>query len=228
MIHARRLTPQRIFVMKFCVYLYPGMEPIDLATFGVLSMAKRIEPSIEISTLAAQAGAVTLTNGLKVIADHGFADAPDYDVLIVGGGPGWVEEAENPATLAYLRATSQQCQMVSVCTGGMILAAAGVLDGLPATTKSETVPPEVPPLQIMRERHPAIRVERASTVDAGRVITGGGVTLCIDTMLYLLGKYFSAHVAAETARTLEYARAWAANRAALPSVGHGEAPPKLQ
>jgi transcriptional regulator GlxA family with amidase domain len=204
--------------MKFCVYLYPGMEPIDLATFGVLSMAQRIEPSIAISTLAAKAGAVTLANDLKVVADHGFANPPDYDVLIVGGGPGWVEEAKRPATLAFLRATAQQRDMVSVCTGGMILAAAGVLDGLPATTKSATVPPEVSPLDVMRKRHPAIRVERASLVDSGRVITGGGVTLCIDTMLYLLGKYFGERVAVETARTIEYTRAWDANRAALPVV----------
>jgi transcriptional regulator GlxA family with amidase domain len=207
--------------MKFCVYLYPGMEPIDLATFGVLSMAKRIEPTIEISTLAAETGAVVLANGLKVIADHGFASAPDYDVLVVGGGPGWVEEAMRPATQAFLRAAAQQRDLVSVCTGGMILAAAGVLDGLMATTKSATVPPEVPPLELMRERYPAIRAKHASVVDAGRVITGGGVTLCIDTMLYVLGKHFGPRVAAETARTIEYARAWDANRAALPVIKHG-------
>jgi transcriptional regulator GlxA family with amidase domain len=207
--------------MNFCVYLYPGMEAIDLATFGVLSMAKRIEASIAISTLAAEAGAVTLANGLKVIADHGFANPPDYEVLIVGGGPGWVEEAQRPATLAFLRTASQHRDLVSVCTGGMILAAAGVLDSLPATTKSATVPPEVPPLDVMRERYPAIRVERASAVDAGRIITGGGVTLCIDTMLYLLGKHFGERVAVETARTIEYTRAWDANRAALPVINHG-------
>src|SRR5580658_1676432 len=154
-------SPQRTSAMRFCVYLYPAMEPIDLATFGVLSMAKRVEPSIEISTLAAEAGAVTLANGLKVVADHGFASPPDYDVLIVGGGPGWVEEAKRPATLTFLRAAAQQRELVSVCTGSMILAAAGVLNGLPATTKSATVPPEVPPLEVMRERHPAIRVEHA-------------------------------------------------------------------
>lgn len=204
--------------MKFCVFLYRDMEPIDLATFGVLSMARRIEPSIAITTVAREAGPVTLANGLKVIADHGFSAPPEFDVLVVGGGPGWVDEAANPVTLDFLRAVAERHRLVSVCTGAMILAAAGVLDGKRATTKRETVPPEVPPLDLMRERYPKIHTEIASVVDEGTVVTGGGVTLCIDTMLHVLHTSFGENVAAETARILEYSRAWKANQAALPVV----------
>jgi transcriptional regulator GlxA family with amidase domain len=204
--------------MKFCVFLYEDMEPIDLATFGVLSMARRIEPSIEITTIAPVAGVVTLANGLKVVADYGFWQPPAYDVLIIGGGPAWVAQSENPATLDFLRTAAAGHQLVSVCTGGMILAAAGVLDGKCATTKSEVVPPEGSPLETMRNRYPAIHVEHASVVDEGQVITGGGVTLCIDTMLHVLRVRLGENVAAETARIIEYSRAWKANQAALPVV----------
>jgi transcriptional regulator GlxA family with amidase domain len=207
--------------MKFCVFLYDGMEPIDLATFGVLSMAKRIDPSIEIITIAPEPGLVKLANGLRVLADHGFAGVPVFDVLIVGGGPGWVSQAENPATLDFLRWAASGHQIVSVCTGGMILAAAGVLDGKRATTKQATVPPEIPPLSVMRDRYPAIRTESASVVDEGAVVTGGGVTLCIDTMLYVLSTRLGEKVATETARIIEYSRAWEANRAALPVIRSG-------
>jgi transcriptional regulator GlxA family with amidase domain len=105
-----------------------------------------------------------------------------------------------------------------VCTGAMILAAAGVLDGMHATTKQETVAPEVPPLEVMRERYPAIHTESASVVDTGAVVTGGGVTLCIDTMLHVLRVRLGDKVATETARIIEYSRAWEANQAALPVI----------
>ena len=62
--------------MKFGVFIYNGVEPIDLATFGVLSMARRIRPDIEITTLAPAAGPVTLSNGLVVLAEHAITNAP--------------------------------------------------------------------------------------------------------------------------------------------------------
>ncbi len=204
--------------MKFGVFVYDGVEPIDLATFGVLSMARRIRPDIEICTLAPARGAVRLSNGLVVLADHALAEAPALDVLIVTGGPGWQAESQRPETLAALRARAADTLLVSVCTGGMILGASGVLDGKPATTKREVVPPESPPIDVMRERHPQIDVCAASVVDAGRVITGGGVSLCIDAMLHLLERLYGKDVAHETARILEYQRAWAANREQFPPV----------
>src|SRR4051812_10250746 len=90
--------------MKFGVFVYDGVEPIDLATFGVLSMARPIRPDIEICTLAPARGAVRLSNGLVVLADHALAEAPALDVLIVTGGPGWHAESQRPETPAALRA----------------------------------------------------------------------------------------------------------------------------
>jgi transcriptional regulator GlxA family with amidase domain len=204
--------------MRFGVFIYDGVEPIDLATYGVLSMARRIRPDIALCTIAPAAGPVALSNGLTVLADHGIATAPPLDVLIVTGGPGWPDQAAAPDTLAFLRRRAADGLIVSVCTGGMILGASGLLDGKPATTKREIVPPEAPPLARLRAEHPAIDVREASLVDAGDVITGGGVALCIDTMLHLLQRLFGAAVAAETARILEYDRAWAANRAQFPPL----------
>ena len=204
--------------MKFGIFIYEGVEPIDLATFGVLSMARRIRPDIEICTLAPARGDVRLSNGLIVRADHALAAAPKLDVLIVTGGPGWQAESRRPETLAALRARAADTLLVSVCTGGMILGASGVLDGKPATTKREVVPPESPPIGVMRERYPRIDVREASVVDAGTVITGGGVALCIDAMLHLLKRLYGDEVARETARILEYDRAWSANLEKFPPL----------
>jgi len=204
--------------MKFGVFIYDGVEPIDLATFGVLSMARRLRPDIEICTLAPARGDVRLSNGLVVLADHALAEAPKLDVLIVTGGPGWPAESARAETLAALRARAADTLLVSVCTGGMILGASGVLDGKPATTKREVIPPESPPIGVMRARHPRIDVREASLVDAGTVITGGGVSLCIDAMLHLLKRLYGDEVARETARILEYDRAWSANLQKFPPL----------
>ena len=204
--------------MRFGIFIYPGVEPIDLATFGVLSMARRVAPDIEITTIAPRAGQVELANGLKVLADHGISDAPDCDVVIVTGGPGWVVQAADEPTLAYLRTIAARRSVASVCTGAMLLAAAGLLDGLPATTKREVVPPETAPIAIMAQRYPEIEVREASLVDAGRILTGGGVSLCIDATLHILSRRRGAEIARETARIIEYDRAWAANLASFPAL----------
>jgi len=204
--------------MRFGIFIYPGVEPIDLATYGVLSMARRIAPQIEICTIAPQAGAVELANGLNVIADFGIDRPPTCDLVIVTGGPGWSAQANAPATLDYIRSVHASGRIASVCTGGMILAASGILDGASATTKREVAPPEPSPLEVMRATYPAIDVREAMLVDTGTVVTGGGVSLCIDTTLHLLASLLGPEVAAETARILEYSRAWRANRDAFAPV----------
>jgi transcriptional regulator GlxA family with amidase domain len=204
--------------MRFGIFIYDGVEPIDLATFGVLSMARRIAPEIEICTIAPQAGAVALANGLKVTADFGIENAPACDLVIVTGGPGWTAQDQASATLDYVRRVHASSRIASVCTGGMILAASGILDGGAATTKREVVPPEKSPIEVMRDNYPRIDVREAVLVESGSVVTGGGVSLCIDTTLYLIAEMLGEHVADETARIIEYKRAWQANREAFPPV----------
>jgi len=196
----------------FGIFIYDGVEPIDLATFGVLSMARRIAPEIDICTIAPRAGLVALANGLKVTADFGIEDAPACDLVIVTGGPGWSAQAKAPATLAYINRVHASGRIASVCTGGMILAASGVLNEGVATTKREVAPPEISPLETMRANYPNIEVVEAMLVDTGAVVTGGGVSLCIDTTLHLIASMLGEHVADETARILEYQRARKANR----------------
>ncbi len=204
--------------MRFGIFIYPGVEPIDLATFGVLSMARRVAPEIEIVTIAPQAGAVVLSNGLRVIADHGIDNAPPCAVVIVTGGPGWTEQVSAEPTLRYLRQAAARGVIASVCTGAMILAASGILDGLPATTKRNVVGSEEPPLDVLRRDYPGVMAQEASLVDAGPVVTGGGVSLCIDATLHILERTLGPAVASETARIIEYDRARAANSTLFPAV----------
>ena len=209
--------------MKAAILVYEGTEPIDLATYGVLSMARRVAPEVSMFLVAERAGPVALAGGLTVIAHHGYEDAPAADVLVITGGPGWERQAASPATLAFVRRYSEGICAAAVCTGGMILAATGLLDGRGATTKSQVCGAETSPLALMRSRHPAVRALDARLVDCGPVLTGGGVTLCIDMTLHLLGRFLGEAVARETARIIEYTAAAAANEARLPAVRMEEA-----
>ena len=201
--------------MRFAQFIYDGVEPVEMAIYGVLSMARRIAPQIAMFTVAPRAGVVELANGLRVLADHAMADCPSADVLIVCGGPGWSREAANPATLEFLRTFRPRKALASVCTGGMILAATGLLDGRHATTKRDGFEGEPSPLQLMKEKYPAVSVVDARLADEGSLITGGGVTLCIDSTLHLLRRFVGEDVAAKTARGMAYSHAWEANRAAF-------------
>nr|WKF60199.1 Isonitrile hydratase [Paraburkholderia busanensis] len=204
--------------MKIAVVLYDAVEPIDLAVVGVLSMARRVTDQLDYFTVAQHGGSVTLQNGLQVLVDHSFDEAPAADVIIVTGGPGWDTQTRNAAMHAFLRERMENGEVIaSVCTGAMILGAAGLLDGRTATTKFEVVPPETSPLDTLRDRY-GVDATAALTVDAGSVVTGGGVTLGIDTTLYLLQRFLGERVASETARIMEYSAAWQANRSRLPTL----------
>lgn len=194
----------------FGIVLYPTVEPIDLgATFGVLSMARRLLPGVKAVTLATTPGDILLANNLRVGIDHTLETAPPLDVVIVTGGAGWPEAASDPAMLSFLR--SQPAPIIaSVCTGALILQAAGLLDGLQATTRRTALGAEL--------HAPLARLPHgieAATVDHGPIVTGGGVTLATDTTLHLLARLYGQQAAEEVARAIEYDRAWAANRAAL-------------
>lgn len=193
------------------IFLYDGVEPIDVgATFGVLSMASRIAPDLRFAGVARKSGDILCAGGLNVTARYSFADAPEFSDLIVTGGPGWQAASKDPETLNYIASSS--ARVSAICTGAMILAAAGTLASKRATTKHEVFDGEVSPLKILAEN---IETRSAVVVDDGGIVTSGGVTLGIDAMFYCLARSHGEHVANETARVMEYSRALATNKSAL-------------
>jgi transcriptional regulator GlxA family with amidase domain len=199
------------------VVLYDGVEPIDIGgTIGVISMASRVLPGLSAATIAERAGPVHCAGGLTVLAAHGFAEAPECDALIVTGGPGWPAQAQNPAMLAFLRGRPPE-RLASVCTGALILGAAGLLAGRKATTRRTAIGTEAEaPLALLARMGAEART--AQIVDAGGPVTGGGVSLAHDLTLHLVGRLYGAAACVEVARLIEYDRALAANAAVLGTV----------
>jgi transcriptional regulator GlxA family with amidase domain len=198
------------------VVIYDGVEPIDIGgTAGVLSMARRILPKLSYRTIAEKAGPVMLAGGLVVVADSGFDAAPACDRLIVCGGPGWSEQTKRPAMLDYLK-RQDAGRVASVCTGALIIAAAGLLNGRTATTRRQAAPGEAAaPLDRMPGFAPTSKPVAAAIAIDGGVLTSGGVSLATDGTLAILEQIFGPDVRAEIAGLIEYDRAYAANRDAL-------------
>lgn len=207
--------------MQLTYLLYPDVEPIDLAPLGVISMGRRIEPALSYRVVAPTMDPVMLANGLTVVPTDTFAAVHAVDVLMVPGGGGWKAASQETENLEFIRHwAAQGSTIVSICTGSLILAAAGVLDGLSATTKCRVVAPEAPPTDTLGQ-YPGLKVEpHALLVDNGKVITGGGVTLGIDTTLYLIARRYGEATAAKIAEIMEYDAARAANAQRLSAINN--------
>lgn len=117
------------------IVLFDGFELLDVfgpaEAFGILA---------ELGTgtvllVAAKAGPVASAQKLRAVADHGFADCPPLDVILVPGGMGTRHVVKDAPALDWLRKRTVDAEAVtSVCTGAAVLAAAGLLDGKRATT----------------------------------------------------------------------------------------------
>lgn len=203
--------------MRVAVVLYNHIEPIELAVIGTLSMAKRVTDKLSYFTVSERGGLVELQNGLRVETDHSFANAPAADVVIITGGPGWRVQVKNELMLDFIRRRFEHGETIaSVCTGALILGAAGLLSRKVATTKVPVTGPEECPLATLARDYPDTEVVEAVVVDEGEVITGGGVTLGIDLTLYLLERFLDAEVCYETARIMEYDAAMDVNQSRRP------------
>lgn len=203
--------------MSYAILVYDGVEPIDIgATFGVLSMASRRIPELSFFGVAARRGAIECAGGLVVEADHDFETCPQVDTIVVTGGPGWSDAARDAATLGFLRARAEagSTRLAAICTGAMILGAAGLLDDRSAATKQQVFDGETPPSALLAERE-TVDVRGHAIVESGNILTSGGVTLGIDAMFQLLARDHGSELAADVARVMEYGRALAANREAL-------------
>ena len=179
------------------VVLFPGFELLDV--FGPLEAFGNLPGVIEVKTIAAQAGPVVSAQGPRAVADHGFKDAPQLDMLLIPGGIGTRDAIDDRVLLDWLAARSRSAEIVmSVCTGSALLARAGVLDGQRATTNKAF-------FQWVADQGPKVEwVRQARWVDAGKFVTSSGVSAGIDMALAVVTRLAGRDLAENLARMMEY------------------------
>lgn len=154
--------------------LFPRLTQLDLT--GPYEVFARL-PHTQVLLLAKTLDPVVTEKGLTILPTGTFADAPPLDVLCVPGGPGINDCLTDEVLLQFIRQQGEQARYVtSVCTGALILAAAGLLQGYQATTHWLS-------LDLLRQFGVEVRNERV-VVDRNR-ITGAGVSAGIDFALSL-------------------------------------------
>jgi transcriptional regulator GlxA family with amidase domain len=197
------------------VYIFKDAEIVDFAApYGVFSVARRFDPSLDAFFVAEAMRPVQALAGFTVLPSYAFADRPALDAFLIPGGPGTRQEAYNGRLHEYVRALPDSCLLASVCTGSWVYARLGLLDGLAATSRKEPDPVEASdlgrvPIDRLAALAPGCRVSRARVVDAGRVVTAGGISSGAELGFHLLRRagYDEAFVR-EVARVMEYQAAY--------------------
>ncbi|WP_230976187.1 DJ-1/PfpI family protein [Pseudothauera nasutitermitis] len=198
------------------VYVFKDAEVIDYAApYGVFSVARRFDPELDVFLMAETMRPVHTQAGFTVLPSYALGDQPALDAFLIPGGFGTRQEMHNGKLHGYIRALPQDCLLTSVCTGSWIYGAMGLLDGLPATNRKEPDRLESShlgktPIDRLAEIAPACRISRARVVDAGRIVTAGGISAGMELGFHLLRRAgYGAEFIHEVARVMEYQRAYA-------------------
>jgi transcriptional regulator GlxA family with amidase domain len=201
------------------IYVFKDVEIVDFtAPYGVFSVARRLDPALDAFLIAEALRPVQAQAGFTVLPNYGFADQPALDAFLIPGGFGTRQEIHNANLHRYIRSLPDTTLLTSVCTGSWIYGQMGLLDGLPATNRKEpdrleASPMGKVPLDRLAEIAPNAEIARARIVDAGRMITGGGITSGMELGFYLLERAgYDEGFLREVARIMEYADAYALYR----------------
>lgn len=197
------------------IYVFKDAEIVDYAApHGVFSVARRFDPELDAFLIADAMRPVQTQAGFTVLPNYAFADAPAMDAFLIPGGFGTRQELHNTRLHDFIRALPKSCLLTSVCTGSWIYGKMGLLDGLPATNRKEPDRVEQSnfgkvPIDRLAEIAPRCRISRARVVDAGRIITAGGIASGMEIGFYLLRRAgYAAEWVREVARVMEYHAAY--------------------
>ena len=175
---------------------FPKVQQLDLT--GPYDVFASV-PGVTVHLVWRNLDPLLSSTGLGLQPTTTFADCPDLDVICVPGGVGIDALLEDAETLAFIRHQAKNAQYVtSVCTGALVLGAAGLLEGKRATTHWAS--------HSLLEKFGAIPVKDRVVRD-GNLMTGGGVTAGIDFALTLIAEIFDANKSQTVQLQIEYAPA---------------------
>jgi transcriptional regulator GlxA family with amidase domain len=188
--------------MRIAIALFDGAEELDWAgPWEVLSSwaLRWPDDGVEVLTVAESDGPIRCAKGLRVLADRTWDQLGTVDVLVYPGGIGTRSQLGDERIRERIRSRAAAgTLMTSVCTGSLVFADAGLLDGRPATTHWRA-------LELLATLGERIELRPdARFVDDGEIITAAGVSAGIDVALHLVARLHSTERATEVRREIQY------------------------
>ncbi|MEC5305215.1 DJ-1/PfpI family protein [Bacillus thuringiensis] len=184
------------------IFLFNEVEVLDFAgPFEVFSVTEvNEEKPFTVYTVSENGEMITARNGLKVQPDYSIENLPPVDILIIPGGLGAREyEIKNEIVIKWIRQQMKEVKlMTSVCTGALLLAKAGLLEGLKATTHWASIE------KFKNEFQNVEVIENVKFVDEGHIITSAGILAGINMEFHIVKNLLGMHVAEDTAKRMEY------------------------
>jgi transcriptional regulator GlxA family with amidase domain len=184
------------------ILLFDNVEVLDFCgPFEVFYLTNHFTdpPAFNVLTVAEKASPVLTYGGLSVNPHRRLLDCPHPDLLLLPGGQGTRQEMHNPVIIDWIKQASAKAELIlSVCTGALLLAKAGLLDGLETTTHHGAI-------DLLRTTAPKSTVHADRRfVDNGRVVCSAGIAAGIDMSLHIVSRLLGKEVAEKTARQMEY------------------------
>jgi transcriptional regulator GlxA family with amidase domain len=177
--------------------LFESFELLDF--YGPLEMFGLLEGGARITVVAEKAGPVRSNAGPCGIAEATMAGSDGFDVLLIPGGIGTRKGMSNPQFLAELRRLAEASRIVAtVCTGSLLLAMTGLIDGCKATSNKRV-------FQLVRTSAPKVDwIAKARWVEDGKYFTSSGVSAGMDMALAVIAKLCGRETSLQIARRAEY------------------------
>ena len=177
--------------------LFEGFELLDF--YGPLGMFGLLEGEAGITVVAEKAGAVKSAAGPSGLADATLAGASGFDVLLIPGGIGTRKKMADPQFLSELKRLAEASRIVAtVCTGSLLLAKTGLIDGRKATTNKRA-------FQLVKTNAPKVNwIAKARWVEDSKYFTSSGVSAGMDMALAVIAKSFGREKSLEIAGRAEY------------------------
>lgn len=182
--------------MRFAILLFDRMTALDaIGPYEVLRFANEVE----VVFTGKKTGEIRAGGGtLGLVVDRPLADVPSADIVLVPGGPGQVDLMADEEVHDWLRQVdAMSTWTASVCTGSLVLAAAGLLKGRKATSHWLALD-QLPSFDV-------VPTEQRVVFD-GKYVTAAGVSAGIDMAFYVVEKLLGKEVADRTARYIDYPR----------------------
>ena len=184
------------------ILIFDEVEVLDFCgpfeVFGVTGYKESTKP-FNVYTVAEGPGPVIARNGLSINPAYTIVDCPRSDIVVVPGGLGTRKEMDNTVLREWIEDQVKEAELtLSVCTGALLLAKAGLLEGLSATTHHDG-------MELLKEVAPNATIEEDERfVDNDRIVLSAGISAGIDASLHVVAKLLGTQQALETARYMEY------------------------